>query len=97
MDSAITVYITIGNSDNRLTQQRWSAFIADLLTVVQEYSTQIYGPWYSSPTTPLQNACVGVVVSVHHVDRMRARLTELRHEYSQDSIAWAPVDQVRFL
>jgi hypothetical protein len=52
---AVIVYISIGNSDDKLTQSRWSDFIED---VELEFDyVRIHGCWFSDPRSPYQNAC----------------------------------------
>jgi hypothetical protein len=49
------VYISIGNSDDKLTQAQWCEFtqsVDELLT-----ACNIHGRWFAAPDTPWQNAC----------------------------------------
>jgi hypothetical protein len=70
--STPVVYIGIGNSDNRLTQQRWSDFVSRVEYHVHTFThwTRITGAgltpsggakvvWegFSAPASPYQNAC----------------------------------------
>ena len=91
-------YVSIGNSDDKLTQQRWSEFQSDLRHYVLDEelagNIQQHGVWYSSPTTPYQNMCIcftipeGVIaIAVEH--DMKEFLRGLAQEYGQNSIAWA--------
>lgn len=63
----VNTYISIGNSDDRLTQSRWSDFISDvrglLLTGEWRDRLQIHGEWFSAPDQPWQNAnwCVEIL------------------------------------
>jgi hypothetical protein len=57
--------ISIGNSDNRLTQEEWSAFISNMRTMlVVDWAgqLQVHGEWFSGPDQPWQNAnwCVEI-------------------------------------
>lgn len=62
----VNTYISIGNSDDRLTQPRWADLIGDmrdLLNVGWRDRLQIHGEWFSAPDQPWQNAnwCVEIL------------------------------------
>lgn len=97
----ITVYISIGNSDDKLTQQEWAAYFSITARVVQGLADGVHGQWVSEPASAWQNACWCIeidpnreIVNKHGAttgvaDWLRIRLGELAAEYRQDSIAWA--------
>lgn len=93
----ITVYVSIGNSDDKLTQQEWSHYAGNLVGVMRQHATQIYGEWYSAPDSPYQNACVAAAVPPGSVDQLRAELTTVRTDYGQDSAAWAVAAETDFI
>jgi hypothetical protein len=88
-------YITIGNSDDKLTQQEWSDFVAAVGVAVARVARMpgggIHGAWLSSADRPWQNACwcLQLPAADAHVEILRARLGQLARKYRQDSIAWA--------
>lgn len=84
-----TVYVSIGNSDDKLTQRDWASFVSDVAQAVHHHSTRIYGQWHSQPVSPFQNAIIGFEISTEAVGPLWERLNELRHRYTQDSIAWS--------
>jgi hypothetical protein len=84
----ITVYASIGNSDDKLTQARWSEFADLFVTIIRAHAVAIHGVWYSRPDAPFQNACVCFEVDEDAVP-LRLELTHLCAEFEQDSIAWA--------
>lgn len=88
-----TVYVSIGNSDDKLTQARWHEFADLFVSIMRAHAVQIFGIWYSRPDAPFQNACVAAEI----IDEMpcRMELAHLAHDFDQDSIAWAPVDDYR--
>lgn len=53
----VTLYITIGNSDDQLTQAEWSEFIMHVWLVLTDIAETIHGVWFSEPSRPYQNAC----------------------------------------
>lgn len=92
-------YITIGNSDNKLTQADWSAFCAGINAMCRHYSSAIHGEWHSLPSSPWQNAnwCVEIYQKGEIVDDFKNDLTEIAKFYRQDSIAFATVGELEFL
>ncbi|WP_367139374.1 hypothetical protein [Saccharothrix sp. HUAS TT1] len=93
-----TVYVSIGNSDDRLTQAQWSRYAEQFVQTVRRHAVRVHGEWFSAPTAPWQNACVAFEIDLDGQAALRRTLTALRAEFHQDSIAWAVVrDQVEFV
>jgi hypothetical protein len=89
-NSPSTVYISIGNSDDRLTQAEWSEFCRDVDGLVRRYA-EVHGAWYSLPSTKWQNACWCVAFEPRS-SLKRSTMEELAvisKRYRQHSIAWA--------
>ena len=91
----IAVVIAIGNSDDKLTQRRWSEY----LRAVDEYAVyysglagiEIYGRWHSAPDSPFQNAGWSMSFAAdlaHLATDLKNLLRELAYDFNQDSIAW---------
>jgi len=98
MAEPITAYASIGNSDDRLTQARWSDFHARFLALVREHADTVWGAWLSNPADPWQNACTAFEIqSGQRADALKAELVRLAAEFGQDSIAWAVVADTEFL
>jgi hypothetical protein len=65
----VIVYISIGNSDDKLTQREWSEFVSDVDRSVRWWCGEsqntasgsrrgcIHGQWLSRPDAPWQNVC----------------------------------------
>lgn len=83
-------YISIGNSDDKLSQKEWSEFVAEVRSQINAWATAIHGAWFSEPGSPWQNACwcVEFTDETYAADAREA-LTKIREFYRQDSIAWA--------
>lgn len=92
-----TVYITIGNSDNRLTQAMWSNFCDEISDLVTTVGLPVHGKWYSAPDSPYQNACFCAEVREDDMDHLRDRISVTRAFFLQDSIAMAVVDKVEMI
>lgn len=87
-----TVYVSIGNSDDKLTQAEWSAFIGRTFAVVECVASRIYGSWHSAPESSYQNACTAFEVDENEVAALKAALRSLARVFRQDSIAWATAE-----
>jgi hypothetical protein len=102
------VYISIGNSDDKLTQRRWADFVAEVGSVIAR-AGQIHGSWYSASDAPWQNACWCVEIAEATTPpaagyfpmflrtSLKNELRGLAQIYAQDSIAWAEVKETEFL
>lgn len=93
-----TVYISIGNSDDKLTQNEWSHFYASVEQIVRDHVECVYGRWLSEPSDPWQNACWCVEVEPDvAANEMRDRLRREVVAWRQDSIAWAEAPETEFI
>jgi len=91
----VIVYVSIGNSDDKLSQAEWSEFLADVLRSLRHHASEFHGYWLSSPESRWQNA---VYCAEFRDDRrwplairmpaQRDELARLAAKYRQDSIAW---------
>lgn len=102
------VYIGIGNSDNKLTQARWSRFYASVDAHLHNFTDEVHGSWSSVPMAPYQNACWCIEFkstpdydqagrSARRVEQLKDALRDLARNFGQDSIAWAEVRETTFL
>jgi hypothetical protein len=85
----ITVYISVGNSDDRLTQQEWFTYLQVVDEAISETSERRHGLWYSASRSPFQNACWCVELTPTSARMLQDMLRDIRREFQQDSIAWA--------
>jgi hypothetical protein len=91
----ITVYASIGNSDDKLSQARWSQFVWAFRDCMGRFASVVYGEWLSAPDSSYQNACVAIATEIPLM--LKAALATLAEEYGQDSIAWAEVAETEFI
>jgi len=93
------VYISIGNSDDKLTQLEWAQFQDEVDQLVMANVARTHGRWVSLATDPWQNACwcVELMPTAAWTAVLRAGLAELAQRWRQDSIAWAEVRETEFL
>lgn len=91
------VYISIGNSDDRLTQQQWSEFWIDMAAEVVSIGKR-HGVWFSNSVDSFQNACWCVeFASADEAAAAKAIAAEIGRKYQQDAVAWAVVDHTEFV
>lgn len=92
----LTVYVSIGNSDDELSQAEWSKFAYEVDMVIRRSAERVHGEWYSPGGAAYQNACwcfeVGMVVS----QKLRRELAEAGSRWRQKAVTWA-VAEVEFL
>lgn len=87
MDGVI-VYISISNSDDKLSQADWCAYIEDVQAAIA-VGAWFHGKWFSSPVSEFQNACW--CIEIGDGELLKSHLSALAADYGQDSIAWAEV------
>ena len=92
-----TVYISIGNSDDKLGQAQWVNYIVDMNTAIFHWQTKRHGYWHSPFSSQWQNACWCVEISERDEPALVLKLREIAGRFGQDSIAWAEVKDTKFL
>ena len=90
-----TVYISIGNSDDKLTQADWSRFVHLVDELLDSRLISVHGRWFSSPRSPYQNACWCIEKEKEPI--LRRELGDLARQFRQDSIAWAEAPTTDFI
>lgn len=91
------LYVSIGNSDDKLPQAEWSEYVTEFCRTVRNYADEIHGEWYSAADSAYQNACMAIVVIPDDVNELRDKLYMLREEFEQNSIAWAVAPETEFI
>ena len=92
------VYVCVGNSDDKLTQQQWARYVAEFRDLVTGSAMRTHGVWFSPPDIAYQNAviCVEFVTGFDFRD-LKRELGRLAADYYQNSIAWAEVPNTEFI
>ncbi|MEU1883404.1 hypothetical protein ABZ470_39375 [Streptosporangium sp. NPDC020072] len=93
----LTVYVSIGNSDDKLTQREWARFVQDTGYAVHRQAREVHGVWLSPPDWEYQNACFCLEIPRDEVRFLKAELAGLCETYRQDSIAWAEAPATEFI
>lgn len=100
---AAVAYISIGNSDDKLSQSEWHNFcvVTDLWisSYATRWGTKIHGQWASEPTSPWQNACWAIELpeNIDSAESLKKWLRRIAGSFNQDSIAWAVAHETEFL
>ena len=91
------VYLSIGNSDDKLSQREWAQFITRVDAAVFNWNCKIHGKWFSAPDSMWQNAnwCLQFD-SEEDMKYAKEEIITIRRQYRQDSVAWA-VGKVEFI
>lgn len=96
-------YISIGNSDDKLTQAKWSAYVGNVGFVVLRASElpggALHGFWLSETSSQWQNACWALQLPTNaaSVEHIKYRLAEVAGQFDQDSVAWALAPETEFI
>lgn len=93
----ITVYISIGNSDDKLSQAQWAALAQEIQGRVSLDAAEVHGYWTSSSVSPWQNACICAEVPDGITEALKRELAVIAFRYDQDSIAWAEAPVTEFI
>lgn len=84
-----TIYVSIGNSDDKLSQRQWAAFCLTTGMAISERAETVHGAWFSDMVSPYQNACWCFEIKIEDEEPLRDRLKDIGLAYQQDSIAYA--------
>ncbi len=91
-DRTYTVYVSIGNSDDKLSQADWAHLLARVQAEIHEAASAIHGEWYSAPDARWQNACFCADLDLPSVPYLKDALRLACAEFGQESIAWADAE-----
>lgn len=84
-----TITLQIGNSDDKLTQRKWSLFCEDITELISGYTKTIHFSAPSIGCMPWQNYCIVFNMDTrYYVETLKALISRMAKEYEQDSIAW---------
>lgn len=93
----MTVYVSIGNSDDGLSQKQWAQYWRSVYELVLSFATEVHGAWLSSASSEHQNACWCFELEEDAAPIVRERLAMFAGRFAQDSIAWAVADKIDFI
>ena len=85
MKAGDTITVCIGNSDNKLSQKRWSEFVDALYASLGGFADQLLFGGCSDGGKPWQNAAV--IFRFNGAPGLREKLEDLAFRFNQESIA----------
>ena len=83
-----SVSIQIGNSDDKLSQIEWSAFIHKTSSLICNRADKVFFSGFSTPSEVWQNACWVFLIETDQSHLLWDEMKNLCREFRQDSIAW---------
>jgi hypothetical protein len=87
------IYLSVGNSDDKLTQIEWANFITRIRADIVNAAHRVHGQWFSAPDSTWQNACWCLeFASEAEMKIARETIITIRRQYRQDSVAWATAE-----
>jgi hypothetical protein len=99
-DGPLTCYVTIGNSDGRLSQPRYSHFYSDVDHAIRSRASKVFGAWISSSVDSHgPNACWSFTLNEPFeavAAALKSRLSAIAAEYEQEAIVYTitPVEMI---
>lgn len=78
---------SIGNSDNKLSQESWYHFCTDFEYTMKIHASQVHAVVFSESLSPYQNMAVWIDITELALATLKRELLILKHKYSQESIA----------
>jgi hypothetical protein len=85
-----TVYVSIGNSDDKLTQREWHDFIKEIDYTLGFFSERCHGNWFSNPVSAFQNACWCVEVPETKEHDLKSTISRAHSQRSDTSTYRTP-------
>lgn len=82
-----TVTIQIGNSDDKLSQKRWSEYWSEVCGNISDFEIDQHFSASSHGYAPWQNHCWVMVIKESDIPSLINRLTDVRKQFEQESIA----------
>lgn len=88
--------VCIGNTDNKLTQQSWAAFVNEIQLTLRQYPHTLH--FFGGPSTyaPYQNALWMFEIEENYIKELKDKFKEVREIFGQDSV-FTMVDNGEFV
>jgi hypothetical protein len=83
-----TITVQIGNSDDKLSQSTWSDFVALIHKTISDRAHVVYFSGTSPGDAKWQNYAIVFSIDDIEIPILRKKLTGIRENYLQHSIAW---------
>lgn len=79
--------VLIGNSDGKLSQDEWEAFVTDMSDAIGDFEDQRHFEGESEPGAPWQNACFVVHVDNTFVTKIYDAIAACGARHNQEAVA----------
>ena len=83
-----TVCVQIGNSDDKLSQARWSHFVTSVALRIGEIAHHVHFAGGSGNSAPWQNSAWVFEIKDWQRTQLKSELARVGKEFNQDSVAW---------
>lgn len=83
-----TVTLQIGNTDDKLTQEEWANYVADMRAAIMSLASQTHFFGGASNWDRWQNVAWIVVCGPGEIEQLKTAASAVRKQYRQDSVAW---------
>lgn len=84
----LTATIQLGNTDDKLTQVEWAAFVLMMKTKILENCVQVHFFGGSCNWERWQNVCWIVELREDQLENLKAAVKDARETFRQDSVAF---------
>lgn len=83
-----TIVVSIGNSDNKLTQQEWSRFVDTVDKQIRWYADTVHFMGGAANWMPWQNVAWIADFKDERLGILKELFVQDRERFEQDAIAW---------
>lgn len=83
-----TITLQVGNSDDKLTQKEWAAFVSEITSTLKDSRVEMHFFACSAGDAPWQNAAWVFEASAATKIEVQINVRRIRRSYRQDSAAW---------
>ena len=87
-----TITIQIGNTDDKLTQAEWAAFVLMMKTMILGHCQQVHFFGGSNNWERWQNVAWVVMCASEKLEALKAAVADARNVFGQESAAWTVGD-----
>lgn len=83
-----TITVQIGNSDDKLSQQRWCMFVRATDDLIRRHAWVVHFFGLTPSDDPWQTAAWVIQAQDDNAEILKVELTGLRARFDQNSVAW---------
>lgn len=87
----ITVFVSIGNVQDRLVQRDWAEFHREVVLEMELAGAKFQGEWFSGPVALWQTAAWCIDIQPGIADRLKGQLGAVGAKFGTGMVAWSEV------